>query len=393
MNDPKKIVILGSAYPLRAGGIASFNERLARQFIIQGYDTTIYTFSLQYPSFLFPGKSQISSGPPPEGLPIKVCINSVNPLNWLNIGNKLKRLKPDIIVVRFWIPFMGPSLGTILRLVKKNHHTKIICIADNIIPHEKRKGDTVFTKYFLKPIDAFITMSEKVLSDLRKFVKDKPGQFIPHPLYDNFGNIVSKEAARKRLGIEQDEKIILFFGFIRKYKGLDILLDAMKILMEKGSDVKLLISGEFYDDKTAYLQQIESLGIRDRLILHTDFIADNEVKYHLCAADCVIQPYRNATQSGVTPLAYHFEKPMIVTNVGGLPSRVPEKTGLIAKPEPGDIAEKILTYFQLGESYFLPQLREEKKKYTWNVMVDTIVRLATNQSTVNGPQSTENQKQ
>ena len=389
MNDPKKIVILGSAYPLRSGGIASFNERLARQFILEGYDTIIYSFSLQYPSFLFPGKSQVSSGPPPENLPIKVCINSINPFNWFKIGIELKRLKPDIIIVRFWIPFMGPSLGTIIRRVKKNRHTKIICIADNIIPHEKRMGDTVFTRYFLKPIDAFITMSEKVLSDLRRLVKDKPAECVPHPLYDNFGNIVSKEAARNRLGIAPDEKIILFFGFIRKYKGLDILLDAMKILKDKGSDIKLMIAGEFYDDQVPYIQQIEQLGIRDQLILHTDFIPDEEVKYHLCAADCVIQPYRNATQSGVTPLAYHFEKPMIVTNVGGLASRVPGKTGLIAKPEAVDIAEKILTYFQLGENYFLPQLREEKKKYTWDRMVETIVRL----STVNSPQSTVNSPQ
>jgi glycosyltransferase involved in cell wall biosynthesis len=232
-------------------------------------------------------------------------------------------------------------------------------------------------------------MSEKVLSDLRRLVKDKPAECIPHPLYDNFGNIVSKETARKRLAIAPDEKIILFFGFIRKYKGLDILLDAMKLLKDKGSDIKLMIAGEFYDDQTPYVQQIEQLGVRDLLILHTDFIADEEVKYYLCAADCVIQPYRNATQSGVTPLAYHFEKPMIVTNVGGLASRVPGKTGLIAKPEAVDIAEKILTYFQLGENYFLPQLREEKKKYTWDRMVETIVRLSTlnsPRSTVHGPQ-------
>jgi len=270
---------------------------------------------------------------------------------------------------------MGPSLGTILRRVKKNKYTKIICIADNIIPHEKRPGDMAFTKYFLKPVDAFITMSEKVLMDLRKFV-NKPAQFVPHPLYDNFGDKVSKEEARNKLGIGLDEKIILFFGFIRKYKGLDILLKAMKVLKDKKSNIKLLIAGEFYDDKTKYIDLIDGLGIRDDLILHTGFIRDLDVKYHLCAADCVVQPYRNATQSGVTPLAYHFEKPMIVTNVGGLPSVVPDKAGLIAEPDPHDIAEKILSYFQLGENYFLPQLREEKKKYIWSNMVQAIVAMA-----------------
>lgn len=376
MNDPKKIIIIGSAHPLRGGGISSFNERLAREFSNQGYDTTIYSFSLQYPSFLFPGSSQYSNEPPPLDLKIKVCINSINPFNWIRIGNEIKNLKPDIVVVRFWIPFMGPALGTILRRIKKNKHTKVVCIADNIIPHEKRAGDVPFTKYFLKPVDAFITMSEKVLTDLGKFVRHKPAKLIPHPLYDNFGDKINKDEARRKLAIGPDEKIILFFGFIRKYKGLDILLEAMKILKEKKTGIKLLVAGEFYEDKTKYLELIERFGIREDLLLHTDFIPDKEVKYFLCATDCVVQPYRNATQSGVTPLAYHFEKPMIVTNVGGLPSVVPEKAGLVAEPDPADLSDKIITYFQLGENYFLPQLREEKKKYSWSRMVQEIITMA-----------------
>ena len=225
----KKIIIIGPAHPLR-GGLASYDERLAKEFINEGFDTTIYTFSYQYPSFLFPGTTQYSSEPAPENIPIKVKINSVNPLNWIKVGNELKKIKPDIIVVRYWLPFMGPCLGTILRRVKKNKHTKVICIADNIFPHEKRPGDKIFTKYFLKPIDGFITMSQKVLADLKQFAKNKPAQFVPHPLYDNFGEIISKEEARKKLGINADDKVILFFGFIRKYKGLDILLKALKML-------------------------------------------------------------------------------------------------------------------------------------------------------------------
>ena len=227
-NFVKSVVIIGPAHPLR-GGLASYDERLAKEFTGQGIDTTIYTFSYQYPSFLFPGTTQHSTEPAPENILIKVKINSVNPFNWIAVGNELKKLKPDIIVVRYWLPFMGPCLGTILRRVKKNRHTKIICIADNIFPHEKRPGDKAFTKYFLKPIDGFITMSEKVLADLNQFAKDKPAQFVPHPLYDNFGEKISKEEARKVLEIKQDHKVLLFFGFIRKYKGLDILLNAMKL--------------------------------------------------------------------------------------------------------------------------------------------------------------------
>lgn len=373
----KNIVIIGPAYPLR-GGLASYDERLAKEFTDQGYNTIIYTFSYQYPSFLFPGTTQYSTEPAPVKISIKVKINSINPFNWMLVGNELKNLSPDIIIVRYWLPFMGPCLGTILRRVKKNNYTKIICIADNIFPHEKRLGDKSFTEYFLKPIDGFITMSEKVLADLLQFAKGKPAQFVPHPLYDNFGEKVSKEGARQKLTINKNDKVLLFFGFIRKYKGLDILLNAMKLLKRDSStqNIKLLIAGEFYEDEKNYRELLNDSLIKDNLIVHTQFITDSMVKYFLCAADCVVQPYRNATQSGVTPLAYHFEIPMIVTNVGGLPSLVPDrKVGLVAEPNAESIAEKIKEYFAIGEEFFLTHLREEKKKYSWNNMLKAIVDL------------------
>ena len=370
----KKLIVIGPAWPLR-GGLASFDERLAREFIGMGYDTTIYTFSLQYPEFLFPGTTQYSTEPAPTDLSIKVCINSVNPLNWLQIGNELKKIAPDLIIVRYWLPLMGPCLGTILRKVKKNRKTKIICIADNIIPHEHRPGDTPFTKYFVKPIDAFVTMSEKVKSDLLLF-STKPAKRIVHPLYDNFGEGLSKQAAREKLNLPEKEKIILFFGFIRKYKGLDLLLEAMNDSRIRKAGIKLLVAGEFYDSRTEYDAIIDRLDLSSQLILRTDFIADSEVRYYLSAVDFVIQPYKNATQSGVTPLAYHFEKPMLITNVGGLPDLVPDgKVGVITEPDPESIASGILRLYELGENFFLPHLREEKKKYSWQKLADTIVEL------------------
>jgi glycosyltransferase involved in cell wall biosynthesis len=371
------VIIIGPAHPLRGGGITTFNERLARQFQNEGHHTTIFSFSLQYPGFLFPGKSQFTDAPAPKDLDIRTRINSVNPFNWLSVGNEIKKLKPDIVVVRYWIPLMGPCLGTILRIIKKNKHTRIICIADNIIPHEKRFGDKPFTRYFIKPVDAFITMSEKVLSDLRLFTSKK-ALLVPHPLYDNFGEKISKAEARRQLTISNEQKIILFFGFIRKYKGLDILLDAMKLISQlQIANCQLLIAGEFYEDKKVYNEQIKALGIKDNLILHTDFIPDNEVRNYFCAADVVIQPYRNATQSGVTPLAYHFEIPMIVTNVGGLPAMVPDnKVGLVAQPTAISLAEKITEYFEKGENHFLPYLIEEKKKFSWTKMLQSILEVA-----------------
>jgi glycosyltransferase involved in cell wall biosynthesis len=277
---------------------------------------------------------------------------------------------------------MGPCLGTILRLIKKNHFSKVICIADNIIPHEKRPGDKPFTQYFIKPIDGFITMSKKVLADLRTFTNTKAIQ-TAHPLYDNFGEALSKTEARHYLSLPEKADIILFFGFIRKYKGLDLLLQAMKILKDKQAKdpsivlPHLLIAGEFYDDEMLYKKLIQDLGIADLLELRTNFIADKDVKYYLSATDFVIQPYKNATQSGVTPLAYHFEKPMLVTNVGGLADMVPDgKSGVVVEPNASAIAEGIKKLYQLGENFYLPQLRIEKEKYNWKHLTGAILALA-----------------
>jgi len=369
----KKVIIIGSAWPLRAGGLATFNERLAKQFIQEGFDTSIYTFSLQYPNFLFPGSTQLSNEPAPAHLKIKACINSIYPLNWVKVGNELRKLKPDYIVVRFWMPFFGPCLGTILKLVNRNKFTQIICIADNVIPHEKRMGDTLLTKYFFSSIHRFVTMSEKVNQDLKTFTQ-KPSINIVHPIYDNFGDIISKEEARKHLALPVNEKIILFFGFIRKYKGLDLLLEAMNNASIREANIKLLIAGEFYDNKEEYEIIIAKYNLANSLYLRTQFIDNSEVKYYLSASDFVIQPYKNATQSGVTPLAYHFEKPMLVTNVGGLANLVPHmNVGIVTEPNADSIAAGIMKLYELGETHFLKHLCEEKKKFSWEHLTTAII--------------------
>ena len=375
-STAKHIIILGPAHPLR-GGIAAYNERLAREFQQQGHKVTIYTFSLQYPGFLFPGTTQYSSEPAPADLQINSCINSVNPFNWLAVGNNLCKRKPDLVLVRYWLPFMAPALGTILRLIKRNKHTKIVCIADNVIPHEKRLGDNLFTRYFVPPVDAFVTMSDNVWNDLRQFTKMKPAVVVPHPLYDHFGEKVSKTDARKKLHLEESIFVFLFFGFIRKYKGLDLLLQAVATLAAKQSrPFKLLIAGEFYENKQHYDQLLQQPGIAEHLLLKTDFIPDSEVKNYLCAADVVVQPYKHATQSGVTPLAYHFEVPMIVTNVGGLPDLVPhQKVGLVCEPTSESIADAMQEMLQNGTDRYLGGLLEEKTKYSWSRMTQAIFEL------------------
>ncbi|GDX53181.1 glycosyl transferase [Bacteroidota bacterium] len=374
-----KIIILGSAYPLR-GGLATYNERLSKAFQDEGHDVTIYNFSLQYPSILFPGKSQYSTEGAPNDLKIITKVNSINPLNWYAVGNEIKNLKPDLIIVKYWLPFMGPCFGTILRRAKKNKHTKVISILDNIIPHEKRIGDKAFTKYFIKPIDGFVSMSEKVKDDLKQFDTTKPSVLQPHPLYDNFGEQVSREEALKELNLSPDFRYLLFFGFIRKYKGLDILLDAMADDKIKALPIKLLVAGEFYEDEKPYLEQIEKLKLEKRVLLIKDFISNERVKYFFSAADLVVQPYRHATQSGVTQVAYQFNVPMIVTDVGGLAEIVPDgKAGYVVPPTSNDIANAIVKTFQSDNlSNLISGVIEEKKRFSWRAMVDSITSLLKN---------------
>ena len=368
------LVIIGPAWPLR-GGLAAFDEKLSSTFSQKGINSSIETFSLQYPQFLFPGKTQYSNQPAPENITIHISINSINPFNWISVGWKLRKAAPSMIIVRYWLPFLAPCLGTICRIAKSNNKTKVIAIVDNMIPHEKRFGDVLFTKYFANSVDGFLTMSNKVNNDVRVFSK-KPTLVSPHPIFDHFGSPITKEDARKKLNIPNDQKLILFFGFIRKYKGLDLLLKAMAKDEIKLAGIHLMIVGEFYEDATPYQELINTLGIKDKIHIVEGFIEDKEVKHYVCSADFIIQPYRNATQSGVTPLAYHFEKPMLVTNVGGLADTVPNnKVGVVVEPTVESIAKGIQTLYQNGEQFYLPQIKIEKQQYTWEQMANNFLLL------------------
>ncbi|HEY0262385.1 MAG TPA: glycosyltransferase [Chitinophagales bacterium] len=372
-----KVVILGSAYPLR-GGLSAYNERIAREYQSQGHEVIIYTFSLQYPDFLFPGQTQYSDQAPPTDLDIRVKVNSVNPFNWIKIGREIKALNADLMLVKFWLPFMAPCLGTISRIVKSNRKTKIVSIIDNIIPHEKRLGDFWLAKYFVGSVHGFIAMSKSVLDDLNLFDKNKPKVFSPHPLYDNFGERVPKAEAIKKIGLQINGQYILFFGFIRDYKGLDILLEALADKRFSDSYLELIVAGEFYSDPKPYIDLIKKLGIEKRVILRTDFISDDMVRYYFCAADLVAQPYKHATQSGVTQICYHFNRPMLVTNVGGLPEIVPhDKVGYVAEPNADSIAFYLDKFFKEHKEYtFADNIKIEKQKYAWSLMLEAIQKVA-----------------
>ena len=368
-----KILIVGPAWPYR-GGIADFDERIAREYIKKGDEVEIFTFTLQYPSFLFPGKTQYSPDPRPEDLDIKRKVNSINPFNWIKVGRELKKKNADLLIIKFWLPLMAPCFGTIARIVKGNGKTKVVSILDNIIPHEHRPGDKILSKYFVSSIDAFIAMSKSVYDDLKSLNDKKPCLLSPHPIYDNFGTAVSREEAIGSLGLDPSSKYMLFFGFIRDYKGLDILLKAVADERIKNSDIKLIVAGEFYNNSETYFELEKQLGLEGKIIWRTDFIADEQVKNYFCASDIIVQPYKTATQSGVTQIAYHFEKPMLVTNVGGLPEIVPNgKVGYSVEPEAKVIADAINDFYSNGRyAEFVENIKEEKKKYSWDRMLENV---------------------
>ncbi len=372
-----KIRIIGSAHPLRGGGISTFNERLAEVLQSEGHDVAIYSFSLQYPAMLFPGKSQKTDEPAPAGIRILSIINSVNPLNWQKVGRQLAAELPDIIIVRFWTPFMGPCFGTILRMVRRNRHTRIIAITDNVVAHEKRAADLALTKYFFGPVHGFLTMSGEVYKDLRR-ITDKPAKQLFHPLYDNYGEALSRNEALSLLQLPPDNKYALFFGFIRKYKGLDLLLEAMADKRLAVAGIHLIVAGEYYGDKEFYEGLIIKCGIADRVHTFTEFIPNDEVKRYFSGADCVVLPYRSATQSGITQVAYHFERGMVATNVGGLPEFVRDgETGFICEPAPESIADALLEFFTPGGLPHLAQnLAAYRQHYSWTSFSDALIDFA-----------------
>lgn len=375
-SDKPLVVFLGPAHPYR-GGIASFTNRLAHEFNQQGWQSLVYTFSLQYPSFLFPGKTQFATEKESYGLEIHQAVNSINPLNWLKVGNELKQLSPDLIIVRYWLPFMAPAFGTILRRAKSNHKTKIVCIADNIIPHEKRLGDGILTNYFQGSVDGFIAMSDQVKRDIDRVKIKQPKVLLPHPLFDHFGNKLDQSEAKKRLGFEPTDKILLFFGFIRHYKGLDLLLNAMSDDRIKERNIKLLVAGEFYEDEKPYRDLVDNLHLNETVTFLNEFIPDEQVAVLMSAADALVQPYRHATQSGVTPLAMHFDLPMIVTDAGGLREMVADKlSGIVVNKTADAIATGIVDYFKFGKPYFAEAVSKQKQKYAWSTMVEGITAFA-----------------
>lgn len=372
------ITIVGTAWPYR-GGIAVFSERLAREFQSQGHQVKLYTFTLQYPSLLFPGETQYSSEPAPTDLKIERKLSSINPFTWFSLGHRLYKEAPDLVVFAYWIPFMAPCMGTTARIARRNGKTKVVVLCHNFIPHEKRIGDMFLSKYLVHSVDGVTALSQNVCDDVHKFVPGMPTVASPHPLYDSFGAPVTHDEACQYLGLDPQYRYFMFFGLIRDYKGLDWLIEAYAKVKDQldANQCRLIVAGEFYSGRERYHALAKELGVEDAILWKTQFVPDHEVRYYFSAAELILQTYKSATQSGVSQIAYHFEKPMVVTRVGGLPEIVPDgKVGYAVEPNVDAIAAALLDFSNDPHTEkFAAGIQEEKKKYGWDVMARAITSL------------------
>ncbi len=378
MNEKLYIQLLGPAHPYR-GGLAAIMHTMARHYQKEGHRVELKTFTVQYPSWLFPGKSQYSDGEAPNDLSIERCVHTANPFNWIRLGLRIRRERPDMVLLKYWTPFMAPCFGTIARIARRNRHTKFICQIDNVEPHEPHFFDGWLNRWFLGAVDGFVYMSEQVHRELEAYTS-APALFSPHPMFENYGEPISREEALSHLGLDSQHRYALFFGLIRDYKGLDWLLDAWAELRRQGriaEEYKLLVAGEFYTNKTPYLERIASSELKDCVILHDRFIPDNEVRNYFSAADFLVLPYKSATQSGVTQIAYKFCLPVIVTDVGGLREIVPHgRVGYVAQPSVEGVASAIEQMAHPEQlAAFREGMKEESKRFSWAEMCRNLLKV------------------
>ena len=372
-----KIIILGTAYPFR-GGLATFNERLARQLQAEGHEVEVITFTLQYPSFLFPGKTQYSSEQAPADLHITQQVHSCNPFNWWKVGNKIRRIQPDLLISCYWMAFFAPCYGIIQRIAKRNRKTRCIGLVHNMIPHEPNLLDKLLAPFYVRHTDGFVALSESVVKDIDSLDKQtKPKASYPHPIYDLYGAQMEKNEACQALDLDPEKQYMLFFGLVRAYKGLDLLLDAFGKVKDQLPDLRLIVAGEFYEDEEKYRAQLYFNKLNDRVIIHNDFIADADLRKYFGAADLIVQPYKSATQSGVTQVAFHFEKPMLVTNVGGLGEIVHDhKMGYAVEPNAEAIAEAITDYYTNNrQADYTQYLIQQKENYSWSGLTNAFMNI------------------
>jgi glycosyltransferase involved in cell wall biosynthesis len=365
---------VGTFPPFR-GGIANFYHTLAEK-LFNTHNVLAINFTTQYPNILFPGKSQYDENVEQTTYPSERMLSTINPFTWDKTAKRIIEFKPDLIIFKYWMPFFALSFGTVLKKVKKKMNIQSLVICDNIIPHEGRTFDETLTKYFFNNVDSFIVMSKSVENDLLSYYPNAKFVYSPHPLFDIFGDQISKNAAKSQLGIKE-EKMLLYFGLIRAYKGLDLLIEAAGKLKKKLQNFKILAVGDCYDNPDHYKELIKTHEVEDIFDLRMEFVPNDHVNKYFSAADAIVLPYKSATQSGVVPVAYHFNKPVIITDVGGLKEIVLDgKTGLVVKPDADHIANGVMKFYNIwSETDFDSAIEEFKQQFSWSVFIEKLEML------------------
>jgi len=369
-----KLVLIGPAYPYR-GGIANFVAQTYFHLRERGHTVHIVNFTRQYPDFLFPGKTQYETDSHFSDVPSVRVIDSVWPPSWVQAARVVRRFQPDAVVYNHWMPFFAIAYGKIAVFLRLKKPPIQICLCHNVTPHEKRPGDRLLNKFFLRQMTGYIVLSEAVKQDLQALLPSARIRKVLHPVGETFGGTCPREQARQKLGLPQNKAVLLFFGYVRRYKGLDILLEAFARLIRENQPVHLLIVGEFYEPKRAFEAFIQEKGLTDFVTLVDEFVPNAEVGLYFSAADAVVMPYRSATQSGIIPIAYQFERPVITTNVGGLPDFVEEgRTGFLVPPENQEaLAEGIQLFLEKRNTIpFAENIRRFRRKFSWENVVAAI---------------------
>lgn len=378
--QPKRLVIIGPFPPYR-GGIAHFTQAMSEGLHARGHDVRAVSFSRQYPSVLFPGTTQFEPGrtsasrTSAEAAPR--LISTLNPLSWLRAARHSARQRPDVALVQYWMPFFAPALGVIAWWLRRRG-VRVIGVVHNALPHERRPGDRLLSRFFLRACNGLVVLSKAVEDDVRRLGVTAPVRRAEHPVFAHFGEALPKAQARRLLDVPAGAPVLLFFGFIRRYKGLHVLLDAMPEVIERLPDVRLVVAGEFYDDPAPYHAQIRRHGLGDHVLLRPDYIPQDEVARYFSAADVVVQPYLSATQSGIASIAFHFGRPLIVTDVGGLAEVVPhEEAGLVVPPDDAStLAATIVRFFEedLGEK-LTEGVRQARQNHSWDRLYEAVEAL------------------
>lgn len=370
-----KIAMIGPVHPYK-GGIAHYTDLLCRALREDGNEVQLYTFKFQYPKLLYkkPQKDMKSSGFGTNDADF--CIHTLNPFNWIKVAGRIKKQKPELIILQWWHPYFAPCFWSICKLLRRE---KILFVCHNVFPHERFPLDRLLTKWTLGCGRYFITQSKMDARDLLSVKHDAVYRVTPHPTYGMFCKQgMSMQKAREQLQIDQVQRVLLFFGFVRKYKGLQYLLEAMKLLKERDFKVQLWVVGDFGEDKEEYVEQIRAFEIGDQVQMVEGYVPDDEVEKYFAASDLVVLPYLSATQSGIVQIAFGFEKPVLVTEVGGLPDVVTNgKTGYVVEPRSAEtIAEAIMDYYiNNRREAFVSQIEKEKDRFSWKTFVDTLMEM------------------